>query len=61
MKKEDKEVFFLSILTGLLGAWAFILGKGVQSAQSEEQRAMEDARIRFEHQQQSSENGGDGS
>jgi uncharacterized membrane-anchored protein YhcB (DUF1043 family) len=55
---SDKEVFILSVISGWLGAIAFLLSKEINAAQQEQQRAMEDARIRFEHQKDQDENGG---
>ena len=59
MNNNDKELFLLSIISGFLGAIAFILGKSIETAQKQQRRAMEDARARFDHQQQNDNEGGD--
>ena len=59
MNKDDKELLLLSVISGFLGAVTFILGRGIEQAQTEQKRAMEDARARFDHQQQNDNEGGD--
>lgn len=59
MDKNDKELFFLSTLTGFLGALTFILGRSIERAQRQQQKAVEDARTRFHHEQQVDDEGGD--
>ena len=52
---NDKEIFTLSVVSGWLGAITFLLSKEINAAQKEQRRSMEDARIRFEHQQNTDE------
>ena len=58
MKQNDKDLFLLSMVSGFLGAIAFVLGKSIEQAQHEQKRNMEDARTRFEHEQKNSDEGG---
>lgn len=59
MNIKDKELFILSAVSGFLGALAFILGKSIDNAQKQQKRHMEDARTRFEYEQQNNNEGGD--
>ena len=59
MDTKDKELFILSAVSGFLGALGFILGKAIDNAQKQQKRHMEDARTRFEHEQQNDNAGRD--
>ena len=59
MDNKDKELLILSIVSGFLGAVGFILGKSIENAQKQQRRHMEDARTRFEYEQQNNNEGGD--
>jgi hypothetical protein len=59
MSTKDKELFILSAVSGFLGAVGFILGKSIDNAQKQQKRHMEDARTRFEYEQQNSDEGRD--
>ena len=56
---SDKEIFILSVITGWLGAISYVLTRAINEAQYEQKRFNEDARARFEHQQNNQGNGGD--
>lgn len=61
MDDNDKETFLLSVAIGWLGAISFLLAKVIQDGKQDQERALEDARTRFFHneQHQDDDEGGD--
>ena len=52
MSTDETETFIVSICIGLLGSLIFIIGKEISRAEEEAARAFEDARIRYQHRQE---------